>query len=60
MGANSMQAVGVTIFLLAFTLLAAGIFAGSVLLYILAAAFLAGSIAIFRKIKPLEQAENGG
>ena len=58
MGANSMQAVGVTVFLLAFTALAGGIFAGSVLLYIIAAAFLAGSIAIFRKIKPLEQAEN--
>ena len=58
MGANSTQAIGVTVFLLAFTALAAAIYAGSVLLYLVAAAFLAGSLAIFRKIKPLEQAEN--
>ncbi len=58
MGANPTQAVGVTIFLLAFTALAGAIYAGSILLYIVAAALLAGSIAIFRKIKPLEQAEN--
>ncbi len=58
MGANPTQAVGVTIFLLAFTALAGALYAGSILLYIVAAALLAGSIAIFRKIKPLEQAEN--
>ncbi len=58
MGANPTQAVGVTVFLLAFTALAGAIYAGSVLLYLVAAAFLAGSLAIFRKIKPLEQAEN--
>lgn len=58
MGANPTQAVGVTIFLLAFTALAGAIYAGSFLLYLVAVAFLAGSIAIFRKVKPLEQAEN--
>lgn len=60
MGAHPTQAVGVTVFMLAFTTLAGAIYAGSVLLYIVAAALLAGSIVIFRKIKPLEQAENGG
>jgi len=58
MGAHPTQAVGVTIFLLAFTALAGAIYAGSLLLYLVAVAFLAGSIAIFRKVKPLEQAEN--
>jgi len=58
MGANPTQAVGVTIFLLAFTALAGAIYAGGFLLYLVAVAFLAGSIAIFRKVKPLEQAEN--
>jgi hypothetical protein len=58
MGANPTQAVGVTVFLLGFTALAGAIYAGSVLLYLVAAAFLAGSLAIFRKIRPLEQAEN--
>jgi hypothetical protein len=58
MGANPTQAVGVTVFLLAFTALAGAIYAGSFLLYLVAVAFLAGSIAIFRRIKPLEQAEN--
>lgn len=58
MGANPTQAVGVTVFLLAFTALAGAIYAGSFLLYLVAAAFLAGSFAIFRRIKPLEQAEN--
>jgi len=58
MGANPTQAVGVAIFLLAFTALAGAIYAGSFLLYLVAVAFLAGSIAIFRKVKPLEQAEN--
>jgi hypothetical protein len=58
MGANPTQAVGVTAFLLAFTALAGAIYAGSFLLYLVAVAFLAGSIAIFRRIKPLEQAEN--
>ena len=60
MGAHPTQAVGVTVFMLAFTALAGAIYAGSVLLYVVAAALLAGSIVIFRKIKPLEQAENGG
>jgi hypothetical protein len=58
MGASPTQAVGVTVFLLGFTVLTGAIYAGSVLLYIVAAALVAGSFAIFLKIKPLEQAEN--
>ena len=58
MGANSTQAVGVTIFLLAFTALALGLAYGRVLYYLLAVALLGFSVAIFVKCKPLENAEN--
>lgn len=57
MGANPTQAVGVTLFLIAFTLLA-GAFAGGGVLYLLGfAACLAGSVMMFLKCKPWEQRE---
>jgi hypothetical protein len=58
MGANPTQAMGCALFLLAFTLLSAGIFKGSVVLYLLAAVSLVISIAVLHKCKPLEYAEN--
>ncbi|HKM66483.1 MAG TPA: hypothetical protein VJX70_04895 [Candidatus Acidoferrum sp.] len=58
MGANSTQAIGVLIFLLAFTALAVGIAWGGILYYLLTLAFLGVSIIIFLKCKPLENAEN--
>jgi hypothetical protein len=58
MGANSTQAVGVTIFLLGFTSLPVGIATGKVIFYFLAIALVAVSVAIFLKCKPLEYAEN--
>ena len=58
MGANSAQALGVAIFLLAFTCLPIGLVGGGVIFYLLALALLGVSIAIFMKCKPLENAEN--
>ncbi len=58
MGANPTQAVGVTAFLLGFTVLSGAIYGGKILLYIVAVALLAGSVAAFLKAKPLEQVEN--
>ena len=58
MGANSTQAVGVTIFLLAFTALSVGLARGG-FIYDLATLVLLGlSIAVFLKCKPMENAEN--
>ncbi len=58
MGANSTQAFGVTIFLLGFTALAAGIARGGVLYYLFAIALVGASVSIFLKCKPLENSEN--
>jgi hypothetical protein len=44
--------------LLGFTALCGALYAGSILLYIVTIALLAGSVAAFRKVKPLENAEN--
>jgi hypothetical protein len=59
MGAHPMQAVGLTIFLVGFTLLAAGLARGGILYYVAAVALVVVSFAIFVKCKPLENAENG-
>ena len=58
MGATSTQALGVTIFLLAFTGLPIGLVGGGVIFYLLTLVLLGVSIAIFLKCKPLENAEN--
>ena len=57
MGANATQGLAVLLFLVAFTFLGLGMYAGGNVLCILLflVAFVA-SIAIFRKIKPLENA----
>jgi hypothetical protein len=57
MGANSTQAVGVTVFLLSFTLLSVGIARGGVMYYLFALVLLGVSLAILMKCKPLENAE---
>lgn len=54
MGANPTQAVGITLFLIAFVLLA-GAMAGGGILYLLGFLVLLGiSIAMFMKCKPWE------
>jgi hypothetical protein len=58
LGANSTQALGVTIFLLGFTALAVGLAKGGVIYYLLTAALLGISFAVFMKCKPMENAEN--
>lgn len=58
MGANSTQAIGVTAFLLGFTLLPVGLAGGGLLFYLLAVGFVGASVAIFLKCKPLENTEN--
>ena len=58
MGANSTQALGVAVFLLAITCLPIGLVGGGVIFYLLALVLLAASVAIFLKCKPLENAEN--
>jgi hypothetical protein len=58
MGANSTQALGVFIFLLAFTCLPVGLVGGGIIFYLLGLALLGVSLAILMKCKPLENAEN--
>ena len=59
MGANPTQAQALALFLLAFTLIAAGLAADINYLYVLIGlALLAASIALFLKCKPWENAED--
>jgi hypothetical protein len=59
MGANPTQAQALVLFLLAFTLIAAGLAADINYLYVLIGlALLAGSVALFLKCKPWENAED--
>lgn len=58
MGANRSQAVGITAFLLGFTFLAGGMYAGKFIFYLLALVLLAASVAVLLKAKPLEYIEN--
>ena len=57
MGANSTQALGVLTFLLGFTALSGGLFAGKIIFYPLAVLLLAASVMVFRKCKPYEDVE---
>jgi hypothetical protein len=57
MGANSTQAVGLAAFLVAFTLIAAGIAAGGILVSLVGVVLFAVSLGVFRKAKPWEEAE---
>lgn len=57
MGANSTQAVGVSAFLIAFTLICAGIAGGGILISLVGVVLLAVSLGVFRKAKPWEEAE---
>lgn len=55
MGSNSTQGWALLVLFLAFTFLSLGLFYdGSILFLLLAAVTMAGSIAIFLKVKPLE------
>lgn len=58
MGANSTQAIGVTMFLLGFTALPVGIARGGVTYYLFAIALVGISVGIFLKCKPWENTEN--
>ena len=59
MGTNSTQAFGVALFLIAFTLIAAGMSMGGSLLLILPGLALLGiSFAVLRRAKSLEQEED--
>ena len=58
MGANPTQALAFLLFLVAFTVIGAALFAGgNALLMILGLVLLGSSIAIFLKAKPLEDLE---
>ena len=57
MGANSTQAVGLTAFLIAFTLISAGIATSQILISLVGVILLAVSLGVFRKAKPWEEAE---
>lgn len=59
MGANPKQALGLVLFLVGWTLIAAGIaMDGSVMLIVAGLALLAGSAAVLIKAKPLEHIES--
>ena len=56
MGNNSSQGLALLVLLVAFTLLSISRFYdGNIVFLLLGLATLAGSIAMFRKVKPLEQ-----
>jgi hypothetical protein len=58
MGANSTQALGVAVFLIAFVLISAGMaMGGSLALTVLGLASIAVSMGILRKAKPWEHKE---
>jgi hypothetical protein len=57
MGANSTQAGGVTVFLLAFVLLAYGLADGGILFELIGAVLLAAAAGLFLKCKPWEHTE---
>ena len=57
MGANTTQAIGVSAFLIAFTLISAGIAGGGILVSLVGLVLLAVSLGVFRKAKPWEEAE---
>lgn len=57
MGSNATQAVGITVFLIAFVLISVGLAGGGVLLEVLGLVVLAGSAGLFLKAKPWEQSE---
>jgi uncharacterized membrane protein len=57
MGANSTQAIGLTAFLIAATLIAAGIAGGGVVVSLVGVVLLAVSLGVFRKAKPWGEAE---
>ena len=59
MGANPTQAQGLTLFLLAFVLIAAGLASGGNMLYILIGlGLLAAACGLFLKCKPWEHRED--
>lgn len=58
MGANRTQGAGITAFLAGFTALSGAVYSGKVLLYLVAVALIGVSIWAFRKVRPLESAEN--
>jgi hypothetical protein len=58
LGANSTQAIGVSVFFLGFTFLSIGLMTRGVIYYLLTATLLVVSFIIFAKCKPLENAEN--
>ena len=57
MGANSTQAVGLAAFLVAFTLIAAGVAWGGMIVSLVGVVLLAISLGVLRKAKPWEEAE---
>jgi hypothetical protein len=57
MGANSTQAMGVLTFLIAFTLISAGIAYAGILVSLVGVVLLAVSLGVFRKARPWEEAE---
>jgi hypothetical protein len=58
MGANSTQAIGLTLFLIAFALIAASLaLGGNLLLLLPGVAVLAASTWVFLKARPWEQQE---
>jgi hypothetical protein len=58
MGSNSTQGLAVLLFLVAFTFLSWGLFAGgNILLILLFVVVAAGSVGLFLKAKPLEHAQ---
>ena len=56
MGSHGKQAIGITVFLLAFVALSAGIAGGGMLLYLAFIVLLGMSIALMMKCKSIEEA----
>lgn len=57
MGSHPKQAVGLVLFLIAFTLIAAAMAGGGILWLVVGLALLGAGLAILLKVKPLEHIE---
>jgi hypothetical protein len=60
MGANSTQGAAITAFLAGWCIVAISVFFGGILTVAVGLGVIGFSVALFRKCKPWENAENGG
>ena len=58
MGSNPKQALGLVLFLVAFTVIAAGMAGGGIMVLLIGLVLLAASLGVLLKAKPLEHLDS--